>query len=252
MSGISSINSGVGKFIDKYATGFLAKEFEKGIKEPAKFAGKMMVTSIVTKDLVGCAMYTYQSANNKKIDKDKRQFVAALDFTNGIINVAGQILSFAVVDKFIIPKIYSRLFTGVVEKGGKDVYTKANSPYSKDSLHKTTLNVMQERAEKLKELGINPEEAMQHAKEMTDKVVAKLGHGSNKAKDLSGGLTLIVGAIATMAFIKRTITPLLATCLADKCQGWFGKGQKSDSKLSPAEVSSIYMDNRTQAKSVKA
>ena len=76
---ISSINNSVGKAFGYVAEHGLSKKLEKGFKEPAKFAAAMLVTSIISKDLVGCFIYTKQSLTNEKIPEEKRGFVASLD-----------------------------------------------------------------------------------------------------------------------------------------------------------------------------
>ncbi len=72
---------------------------EKGVKDPAGFAAQMMVLSFVSKDAVNCVIYTSQSAVNKEIPDEKRPFVMFNDLINGILNVAGQLASFSLVEK---------------------------------------------------------------------------------------------------------------------------------------------------------
>lgn len=253
MPTISSLSKTAGHFIDKYASRkAVNKIFEKGIKYPARFAAGMMVTSIVSKDAVGCVIYTYQSYNNKDIPKERRPFVAALDFTNGIINVVGQIASFYLVDRFLFPRLESRLFTGVLKdvKNDKEHYQRSNSPLSKDSIHNVVANVIKDKAEELKAKGTTTEEAMQNLTELSEKAIKKYGHGSQKVKDLAEGLSIIVTAIATTALIKRTLTPLIATPLADHCKDAFDKGQKNqgpkDPRLEQVIAQQPYMNNKTE------
>lgn len=254
MSIISSLSKPAGSLIDKYASRkAVSNIFEKGIKNPAKFAAGMMVTSIVSKDAVGCVIYTYQSYNNEKIPKERRPFVAALDFTNGIINVLGQISSFYLVERFFTPKLDAWLSTGVYKdaKTGKELYVNPNSPRSKDSIYRVVGNVIHEKAGPLKDLGVTTEEAMKELPNLTEKAVKKFGLGSQKAKDLAEGLTLIVSALATMALIKRTLTPLLATPLADYCKNSFDPNAKKaqgpkDPRLEQIIAQQPYMDNKTE------
>ena len=101
----NTVAKGAGKFLDKAAQ---LKPIQKGLdlakKDPAKFATNMLLFSIVSKDAVGCYLYTTQSLNNKKIPEDKRKFVASMDLMNGILMVGGQtIVGKMLVDKQFMP-----------------------------------------------------------------------------------------------------------------------------------------------------
>ena len=250
MAIVSSVNKSVGKFMNYTATKWFAKSLEKGLKEPAKYAATMMVTSIVTKDLVGCAIYTYQSYNNKKIPEEKRGFVAALDFINGIINVGGQILSFMFVERLIIPKLEGKFYTGVVKdpKTGTQNYKYSKAPLASDNIHKLTEDFIAEHQAELKKYGVDMSRTKQNIKTIGDDIVKRLGHNSPKGKDIATGFGIVVGALATMAFIKRTITPLISTPLA----GWLNdkyldKGKDKDKEqptLDIMETQSGYKNNK--------
>jgi hypothetical protein len=256
MSMISSITSYVGKptgaIVNRCTKwSFIAKTLEKGVKEPARCAGLMMVISIVSKDLVGCALYTYQSLTNKRIPEEKRKFVAALDFIQGIVNVGGQIASFMLVDKLLIPRLFCKHYTGVfTDKHGKkevDIYKNTTSPLSKDNLVKLTADVIKERAEELKKLNVNPDDAIRNITEVSESVIKKFGHGSGVAKDLSTGLGIIVTSLATMALIKRTLAPLIATPLAGKISEIGDDKKKKAPALTPAEVDSTMPEHKNEA-----
>ena len=76
------------------------------------------LASLVGKDGVGCYMYVTQSLNNKRIPDDKRRFVAAMDFTNGILMMASQVAFFFAARKFTEP-VFNKLFKKSFDKGGK-------------------------------------------------------------------------------------------------------------------------------------
>lgn len=241
MSIVSSINKSVGKVMNYTAKNTFAKQLQKGLKEPAKFAAKTMVISIISKDIVNCVFYTYQSANNKKIPEDKRGFVAALDAVNGIINVGGQFLSAMLVERFLTPILQGKAYTGVLKnaKTGVEEQKFSKAPLASDNLHNLTLEVIKEKRADLELKGVNVDNLIKNAREVSEKVIDKLGHSSSKGKDLATGLGIIVGSLATMALIKRTITPLIATPLAGMLKDNFSpKGEKksenqSDKMLEP-------------------
>ncbi|MDD3149273.1 MAG: hypothetical protein PHV68_00415 [Candidatus Gastranaerophilales bacterium] len=78
-------------------------------------AGIIGVASCVTKDAVNCYYYVTQSLKNKRIPEEKRKFVAALDLSNGLLNVAAQLAigipmakkSGELFDKHVAPKLFS-------------------------------------------------------------------------------------------------------------------------------------------------
>lgn len=179
---------------------YIAAKLNESITDPARFTAKMLVFSIVTKDLVNCFLYTYQSWNNKKIPEDKRKFVAMVDAMNGIVMVGGQIFAGRVIDQKVIPKIKS-LFTGTIKdangknkNSGKDATTKI---FHDDNLKNIAANV----AHKLGITNCN-----------LDKVVKGV---AKKTRDpFIEGLGIIITTLATTAFVKRMIAPLISTPLA--------------------------------------
>lgn len=56
---------------------------------PAMF----FATSLISKDVVGCVMYTTTARKNKQYTPEKRSDVANYDLANGIINIALQLLA---------------------------------------------------------------------------------------------------------------------------------------------------------------
>lgn len=249
MAMISSLNKSVGQAMNHTAKKWFAKSLEKGLQHPAEYAAKMMVFSIITKDAVNCAFYTYQSATNKKIPEDKRGFVAALDFINGIINVGGQLLSFFIVDRFLTPKLEGKLFTGILKNSKTNVENNVNSkaPLAPDRIYEDTLDVIKEKEAELKKAligkNINYEQLKENTENIANDIIKKIGHSGSRGKDLKTGFGIVVGALATMALIKRTITPLISTPLADSLKDKFSPksnktNEEKDIIMTPAMVDS--------------
>lgn len=231
MTKISSFNQYVGKTMNATVTKkFISKALEKGYQHPAEYAAKMMVLSFITKDAVNCALYTYQSATNEKIPEDKRGFVAALDFFNGILNVGGQMLSAWIVEQKFIPKWQGKLYTGVLKDPKTDSETgiKSTAPLAPDVIYQDTEHVVGSKAAEIKEAlknakdcKITYEDVVKNVKNISEDIVTKVGHSGSRGKDLATGFKIVVTALATTALIKRTITPLIATPLASKAKDNF-------------------------------
>ncbi|MBR1753360.1 hypothetical protein IJ732_00865 [bacterium] len=192
---VNTVATGAGKVLDKTAQ---LKPIQKGMelakKDPAKFATNMLLFSIVSKDAVGCYLYTTQSLNNKKIPEEKRKFVASMDLMNGILMVGGQtIVGKILVDKVIAPKI-------------KEHYTK--NVLSDTNITKKVVDSIARNADKLKEMGVD-------GSKLDVQSIAGTVSKTTKAPFIKG-LGILTTAIATTALIKRTIVPLLSTPLAGK------------------------------------
>lgn len=192
---VNTVASGAGKALDKTAQ---LKPIQKGItlakKDPAKFATNMLLFSIVSKDAVGCYLYTTQSLKNKKIPEEKRKFVASMDLMNGILMVGGQtIVGKMIVDKMLAPKIQGH-FT--------------NKALSDANITKNVTETIAKNADKLKEMGVD-------GSKLDVTSIANTVSKSTKAPFIKG-LGILTTALATTALIKRTIVPLLSTPLAGK------------------------------------
>lgn len=252
MSYISSINKQTGNFMNYTVKNWFAKNLEQGIKQPAQYAAKMMVGSIVSKDIINCYYYTTQSYNNKKIPEEKRGFVAAMDFVNGVINVVGQIAAFMCVDKFLTPKIES-FYTGKIKdaKTGEEKYVKSTATLSPDEGLRMTKEVIHEQKAELIKKGVDFDRLVKESTEVSKKIFDKVVKDGGKSKDLAKGIGIVVSSLATMALIKRTLTPLVATPLA----GWF-KDKYMNKKKPDAPHGRVYyewkntmLDNKKDGKS---
>lgn len=243
MTAINGINTRVGNLLTKTANK-MAKGLEVAYKEPAKVAAKAMLISLVSKDAVNCAIYTLQSLNNKEIPDDKRYFVSFMDLINGGINVVGQVASFFLVEHFLVPKLQG-LWDGKIEKHGEHA-TRSKSPYAGDTVIEKAAAYIKNNAEELKTKGkVDPEELLQNLPDIGKKLVKKLGNGSARAKDITTGVGILVGALATTALIKRVVTPLFATPLAGKlADNVTRKKEAKNKELTSYESAATVVSNR--------
>ncbi|MFA7658022.1 MAG: hypothetical protein WCY19_01155 [Candidatus Gastranaerophilaceae bacterium] len=238
----NSINEPIGKFMNYTTRKWFAKTLEKGYKEPAKYAAKMMVLSIVSKDAINCAIYTYQSYNNKEIPERKRKFIAAMDLINGIINVGGQILSFMLIERLLTPILESK-YTGIFKDPKTEVerLVKSDAALAPDHVYELAQNIIKEKQAELKKIkDVNIDDVMKNIKVISKDVVEKLSQ--TKGKDLATGLSLLVGALGTMALVKRTITPLVSTPLAGLLSDRWDKKEndKKEHKMDAIESENLY------------
>lgn len=158
-------------------------------KDPEKALAYTTVGSIIAKDGIGCAMYVYQSMNNKEIPQKRRNFVAALDLTNGVLMIVSQIAMFFAMRKInntLFPKLLSKSF----DKEGKALKTITT----------------QVRIDQAKE-GIKPSRKFVIAKEY------------NKIKKECFDTFKFITELAAATIVgKRIIVPFIATPLAQKVE----------------------------------
>lgn len=215
MAIISSINDTAGKAFNYVAKSkWMTEKLNQGVSNPARFAAAMLVTSIVSKDAIGCFLYASQSLNNKKIPEEKRKFVAALDLMNGILMVGGQFLIGKIIDAKMTPWLTSK-FTGTIKDKftGKETVVNSNAIFSNDNIVNTVKKIAKTANIDLK--NVKTEEVL--------KTITK-----NYRTPFEKGFGILVAAIATTALTKRTIVPLLATPMA----GWFKDKFMSGNKKS--------------------
>lgn len=217
---ISSFNGYVGRQLNKLThKKFMQGQFTKNYETPAAFAAAMVFTSIVSKDVINCYLYTTQSWNNKKIPEDKRKFVAMTDLTNGIIMVGGQILTGIAIEKKLGPKWLGKLYNGDKPKVVNGVQSfdpipESKAPLAPDNIYKSALVTVEKNKQKImgkiKDLETNPEAR----KDICDQLVAKHGKDGKVGKSIGVGFGLIIMLLGTNALVKRTIAPLLSTPMA--------------------------------------
>lgn len=187
MVSISSIASkGIGKITTSKPMKALCNYFQK---DPEKALAYTTVGSIVAKDGIGCAMYVYQSMNNKEIPEKRRNFVAALDLTNGILMIVSQIAMFFAMRKFnetLFPKLLSKSF----DKQGVAL---------KNITEQVRINQARE--------GIKPSKKFVIGKEY-DKI----------KKDCFETFKFVTELAAATIVGKRIIVPFIATPLAQKVE----------------------------------
>lgn len=227
ISSTNNIYKSLGSVVDKTSKGkFLANQLEKARKQPAKYAGKLIVLSFISKDVINTIIYTTQSLNNKKIPEDKRSFVAANDLILGFFNFGGQILSASLVERYLIPKITAKRYTGHIKDANEvDQYLYSKAILSPDSVEHKVVDYMNLKGMDMKD-----------AKEITEKAIKKIGHASPKGKGIAEGVTILGAALATTALVKRTISPLCATPLAGLLGDKWDKDKKEKAeKLASAK-----------------
>ena len=153
----------------------------------AATAAAIATVSNVSKDAVNCAYYTMQSLHNERIPEDQRKFVAALDLSNGILNVALQIAM-----AFGLGKAVMAIFDDFIAK-------------SKDfSLKEEVIK------EKFKNLPANLKATTTEAQFIKDYIHDKLP----TIKMAKTGFTVLFVNIAMQILTKRILTPLIATPMA--------------------------------------
>lgn len=245
----NAINAQIGKGIDKFVQGPRLSNFLKeGIKDPAGFAAKMLVISLVSKDAANGVIYTYQSATNKRIPEDKRSFNAWLDALQGVFNVGGQLISYYIVDSIFTPKLFGKRYSGTLKdphsKQIKDLADKYGNASKQKSLflpdniqgivndtidslvsgksinknvpnHKLVSKILELIKDKKDIIcNMNPERLEAMKKELTKRLIEEFKEEGTKFKSVEKGFSIIVAALATTALVKRTIVPLVATPLA--------------------------------------
>lgn len=244
MVNISSINNvykSVGKTLNKTATkGLIYKQLEKARKEPAKYAGKLLVLSFISKDVINTIIYTAQSLNNKKIPEDKRSFVAANDLVLGFFNFGGQLLSAGLAEKYLVPKIIAKKYTGHIKDANEvDQYLYSNAPLAPDVIKNKSMEAIKRRGLKLEDAQV---------KEICGDAIKKLSGTSQKGKDIAAGVVIVGSALATTALVKRTISPLFSTPIA----GWLGnrwdknKQDKANQAKLDMVASEVLSNNKVQ------
>jgi len=200
--------SKVTKVIDSFYNSNIGKKLANP-KATVATAAMIATVSNVSKDAVNCAYYTIQSLNNERIPEDQRKFVAALDLSNGIMNVGVQLLM-----SFGIAELITSIFDNKIAKT-KDFSDKAE--------------IIEEKFKSL------PEEL----KKKTTKEEFAKGYKKliKKNRDLARlGFTVLTVNIAMQILTKRIITPLVATPMASFFKEKFeqaeeNKKTKEDHKL---------------------
>ena len=219
---INSLVKKTGPAFNRFAEfGWIQKRLNEGITDPARFTAKMMLLSIVSKDLVNCGLYTYQSWNNEKIPESKRKFVAAVDAMNGVVMVLGQLFAGYAIDKTFTPWIKSK-FTGTIKDAKNNDINKIGDKkattriFHNDNIKAFVYNTM-------KKLGIDEKAADVNIEKIIKSV-------SKKTKEpFIAGLGIVVTTLATTAIVKRMMAPLISTPAAGYINDKFLK-TKGDAK----------------------
>lgn len=241
ISPLNSFNKYIGKNLNKAASwGWMRNACEKGLAHPVKAGAAMMVLSIVSKDIVGCILYTTQSWNNKKIPEQKRKFLAMTDLMNGIIMIGGQLFAGKIIEKRFGPWLTGKYFTGRNTIQNKENGTieykpihETKAPFAPDNVYQNYLTLVKNNKEKLKKLGMKVDDE-KILGEIGNEIVNKYGVKGEKGKAIEAGFAIIVTSLGTMALVKRTIAPLLSTPLAGYVKHKYidkdKKGQNTEKK----------------------
>ena len=194
--------SKVTKIIDSFYTSKIGQKLANP-KATVATAALIATVSNVSIDAVNCASYTIQSLNNERIPEDQRSFVAALDLSNGIMNVGIQLLM-----AFGITELITSIFDNKIAKA-KDFST--DEKVIKDAFESLTAELKKKT---------NLEEFTKNYKQMI-----------KKRKDLARlGFTVLTVNIAMQILTKRIITPLIATPMASYFKEKLGKPKNNDEK----------------------
>ncbi|MCQ2958519.1 MAG: hypothetical protein MJ180_06450 [Candidatus Gastranaerophilales bacterium] len=191
--------------INKF-TASKAGKFLTGIKAPCTLA-TITTLSCVSKDAVNCAFYTWQSCTNKRIPDDKRNFVAGLDLSNGILNVTLQLGAGLLFDKVVFPKLYDDFI-------GKKCFEK----------------LPQKLVEKYKDLSLA--KAEQHTK-----LLNKLARN---------GLMVIGTLVLTQILVKRVLVPSIATPMATYFKEKFDKNHPKQINAQQPQGDVVTFENRSE------
>ena len=200
MAGINRLSGAMSKL---NPIKFIDKAFQK---DPEKALAYMTVGSIVAKDGIGCYKYVTQSLKNKEIPEERRNFVAALDLTNGVLMIAAQIGMFFLMRRFSEP-IFDRIF--------------------KSSFGEKATKFLAERVRMLqKSDGVNSARKLEISKELQKKV----------RKDALDAFKFVSEIAAATIVGKRIIVPFVATPLANVVKG---KMEERNAKKAAEEVEDV-------------
>ena len=215
----TAVNYGVKKPLNFVANTSLLNSVCKNYRaDNVKYITALGITSIILKDGLGCYMYVKQSLNNKKIPSDKRNFVAALDMTNGGLMIGMQLLMFKTFsnDKFQ-EKLFGKFFDKYFDRPARKGY-----------------------------------QALLGCQEKFSKLTGKEFNTTFESfkKSTKGTFGAITSLVAAVVIAKRVIVPFIATPLADKAKKWMSRNDKSN-EINP-ESKNTYNKNGVDTEPQKA
>lgn len=242
ISSTNFVTKGISKGLDNFAKWKpMSNFYENAYKHKAKYAARLLVISLVSKDAINWVFYVTQSLHNKEIPEEKRTLVTSLDIMNGFFNIGGQIASFALIERLLTPKLES-LYTGIHKnpKTDEETYVNSKAPLTRDSICKALKDSIHESPDEIKKLskGLTPKELLKHEnfEPLLETVMKKSGGiKSPRGEAITTALGIIVSTLATTALIKRTITPLCATPLATWWNNFYFVPRREARKKAEAE-----------------
>lgn len=179
----------IGAFTNIKPLKWTCKKFKNNFDDALVYS---TIGSIVIKDGVGCYTYVKQSLNNDEIPEKRRNFVAALDLTNGILMIATQIALFLAMHKLNKP-LFDKLFAKSFSKEARKTMTTQTRMLQKAAGSSTDLN------------------------SVSSKLV--IGHDYDKLKkDALKIFEFVTDLVASAIIGKRIVVPLIATPLASKVE----------------------------------
>lgn len=182
----------------------------------AGLAATAIIISNLSKDGVNCYYYVSQSLKNKKIPEEKRKFVAALDLSNGLLNIT-VMTAFGILitkpikmffDKVIAPKHFSQ-------------------------------RIIQQKYKELKNI---PKLANLVS---LDKIEGAIKRNSKNART---GLEVITTLVVTQIVAKRIIVPLIATPMASFFKKKMEKGAGAKTATATPNTTPVVNNSKTNVK----
>ncbi len=215
MSGISPIGKPIGKAfeyafirpIKALGNCKFMKPLGKAYRDNTNLVTGIAVGSLVIKDGIGGVMYVTQSLNNEKIPADKREFVAALDFTNTLVMISSQIgMALLISSPWAQKKIFNKVFGKYFNNAARETFTTAVRSRSKEHIRGKVLH-------------------------------DEIGKVESDVKSVLKTFTTVV---ASTVIGKRVLAPFIATPLADYAPPLlhkiYGKGKIKDDDCDQVEL----------------
>jgi len=191
-------------------------------------AARVLVVGNLLRDGVRCIFYVWQSITNEKIPKEKRKFVAALDFSNGVYNIATQwILGYLVLTNSIQDKLAEKLFgkqrqaltkymrktaEDILKKEGKTCYDlerQINLAEAEKELRKIVEKYPEKYRKNLDIIDENLIKKEAACKEVLGRMPMK--SALNHYSVCSNGFKLFITLFITTVFARRMVVPFLST-----------------------------------------
>jgi hypothetical protein len=108
---------------------FMTKHIDSIIQDETAAAKALIITN-VARDALNYSIYVKQSLNNKNVPEEKRKYIAALDFSNGLLVCFSQVgLGFLFTNKKLNNSICNKLF-GSINKENPELFKNCKQGYT--------------------------------------------------------------------------------------------------------------------------